>query len=293
MQQILKIILIFMILITLCSSEEKMNYNKLTTEEESIIIHKGTEQPFSGIYVNHKDKGVYSCKKCDAPLYLSDDKFDSRCGWPSFDDEIEGAIKRQIDKDGKRTEILCANCDAHLGHVFTGEQFTDKNIRHCVNSISLNFIPVSEKTVYFAAGCFWGVEHYFKQATGVISTDVGYMGGTKKDPTYHEICSNKTGHAEVVKVVFDQKKTSFEELVKLFFEIHDFTQINRQGPDVGEQYRSEIFYSDEEQRKIAHQVIQLLKNKEESNLIVIYLIVILDKRFFEQPLNLIERLNGR
>ena len=259
----------FLINNTTKSQEKKVKYNKLTAEEERVILHKGTERPNSGKYVNSKENGIYTCKRCDAPLYKSTDKFDSHCGWPSFDDEIPGAVKRVPDADGIRTEILCANCGAHLGHVFSGEGFTSKDIRHCVNSISLNFIPAKKEkmpnaptdTAYFAGGCFWGVELLFQKAAGVVDTRVGYMGGSTKNPTYQQVCNENTGHAETIKVVFDLSKTNFENMARLFFEIHDPTQVDRQGPDVGEQYRSVIFYRNDTQKETSEKLIKILQDK--------------------------------
>jgi len=252
----------------------QMSYNKLTPAEKYVIIDKGTEAPFSGKYLDNKEAGTYLCKRCGAPLYRSSDKFEGNCGWPSFDDEIPGAVKRVPDSDGIRTEIICANCGAHLGHVFTGEGLTDKNIRHCVNSISLVFVPVAKadpndpnnksaqtQKAYFAGGCFWGVDYWLRTAPGVISVHSGYMGGNVKHPTYEQICTGKTGHAETIEVVFDPNKTTYETLAKMFFEIHDPTQRNGQGPDIGPQYRSAIFYTDQQQKEIANRLIDLLRKK--------------------------------
>ena len=243
-----------------------MNYRELTPEEEYVIVHKGTERPFTGEYDNHFEGGTYHCRRCDAPLYRSDDKFDAGCGWPAFDDEIKGAVKRIPDADGRRTEIICSNCGGHLGHVFVGEGLTRKNTRHCVNSISMIFkkeeqMSKSTDTAIFAGGCFWGVEHYFLNKEGVISTKVGYIGGYKENPTYEEVCDGNTGHAEAMQVVFDPAVVSYRELAMLFFEIHDFTQVNRQGPDIGEQYRTEVFYLDDAQKAVIEELFAILKEK--------------------------------
>lgn len=244
----------------------EQNYRKLTPAEELVIVHKGTERPFTGKYNNFFETGTYVCKRCGAPLYRSSDKFKSECGWPSFDGEIKGAVKRVPDPDGMRTEIECANCGAHLGHVFEGEELTPKNTRYCVNSISMDFVPATKKvavadTGIFAGGCFWGVEYYMHTIPGVISTETGYIGGHLKNPTYRDVCSHTTGYAEAVRVVFNPAKTSYEEVAKMFFEIHDPTQVNRQGPDVGDQYRSEVFYLNMEQKVTAEKLIDLLKQK--------------------------------
>ena len=236
--------------------------NELTPEEKRIIDDKGTERPFSGKYNDFYEKGVYLCRRCESPLYRSEDKFKSGCGWPSFDDEIAGSVKRQVDADGRRTEILCENCGGHLGHVFSGEGLTLKDTRHCVNSLSMKFVAEEELGLaVFASGCFWGTEYHLNKVSGVYGTVCGYTGGSVEEPTYRQVCSGDTGHAEAVEVFFDKDKTDFETLCKIFFETHNPTQLNRQGPDVGTQYRSEIFYLNEEQKEISEKLISILKDK--------------------------------
>lgn len=242
----------------------KKNNENLSDFENFVLWNKGTEKPFSGEYNNNFEKGIYVCKNCEIPLYSSSSKFESSCGWPSFDDEIPSAVLRTKDADGFRTEITCAYCGAHLGHVFEGEGYTEKNIRHCVNSVSMKFIPENHKPkinrAIFAAGCFWGVEYLFKKLNGVVDTKVGYIGGKSKNPTYEEVCYKNTGHAEAIEIIYNTSKISYDDLVRYFFEIHDFSQLNRQGPDIGDQYRSEIFYTDEEQKQIAEKIMHQLKD---------------------------------
>jgi peptide methionine sulfoxide reductase msrA/msrB len=259
-------IIYFITMVDESYSQEKLQYYDLTKTESYVINSKGTEAPFTGKYTNSTDKGTYVCKKCGAALYYSTDKFKSDCGWPSFDEEIKGAVTRIPDPDGMRTEIVCANCGAHLGHVFTGEKLTSKNVRHCVNSVSLEFIPAHLEAkryglAIFAGGCFWGVEYFLQKAAGVLSVTSGYTGGHVKNPTYREVCTGNTGHSEAVKIVYDPDKTSYEKLLKLFLEIHDPTQVGGQGPDIGDQYRSEIFYLNDDQKNIAEKNLNLLRGK--------------------------------
>jgi peptide methionine sulfoxide reductase msrA/msrB len=247
-------------------SQEKLNYNELSQEEASVILKKGTEYPYTGKFEKFTEKGTYICKQCGAALYSSSSKFDAHCGWPSFDDEIPGAVRRLPDPDGKRTEIVCNTCGAHLGHVFTGEKFTEKDTRHCVNSVSLDFVPAPVNagrygTAVFAGGCFWGVEYFLQKAPGVVSVESGYTGGWIKNPSYREVSAGNTGHAEAVKIIYDPSKTTYEKLLKLFLEIHDPTQTDRQGPDIGEQYRSEIFYLNNDQKAIAEKNLRILQEK--------------------------------
>ena len=243
---------------------DKTMYKKLTPEEERIIVHKGTEAPFTGKYDKHFEEGVYTCKRCGEELFDSFSKFKSTCGWPSYDDQKAATVTKQPDADGVRTEIICTNCGGHLGHVFTGEGYTPKNTRYSVNSVSLDFVPAQEnqtERAIFASGCFWGTEYHLQKIPGVVSTTVGYTGGRVDNPTYKQVCTDKTGHAEAIEVIYDPSKTSYEKLARLFFETHDFTQLNRQGPDIGTQYRSAVFYLDEKQKGATVKLIETLKQK--------------------------------
>ncbi|AJC49037.1 bifunctional methionine sulfoxide reductase B/A protein [Allofrancisella guangzhouensis] len=237
----------------------------LTPLQYDIIINKSTERPFTGRYNELNCEGAYICRNCATPLFKSDSKFISSCGWPSYDIHIDNNVKQLPDIDGRRTEILCNNCDGHLGHIFHGEGYTQLNTRYCVNSASVDFIPFisfgeTEETI-LAAGCFWGVEYYLKKLDGVLLAESGYCGGDQPYPDYKKVCNGDTGYLEVVRVIFDKGKLSLAEVLKYFFEIHDFEQVDGQGPDIGEQYESAIFYYNDEQRQIASDIKNTLNNK--------------------------------
>ncbi len=249
----MKWLILLLLLVSGCANIENkegisMKYKKnLTAEEHRVLIEKGTEPAFSGDYVDFDKEGNYVCAACGNRLFDSDSKFKSGTGWPSFREAINGSVEFVEDNSlgMKRTEVVCAKCGGHLGHVF--EESYGK--RYCINSIALDFV----ETATFGAGCFWGVQRELDSMDGVVDTTVGYMGGNVDNPAYKQVSSGKTGHAEVVQVMYDPQRVSYKELLEKFYEIHDPTQKNRQGFDIGTQYRSVIFYHTEEQKKLAEE----------------------------------------
>lgn len=236
----------------------------LTPQQKQILHDKGTETAFTGNYIDSEQRGSYLCRQCGLALFRADTQFIASCGWPSFDEHLAHNVKQLPDIDGRRIEIVCTRCAGHLGHVFTGEGYTDKNKRYCVNSVSIEYVAdqtvLDTEEAILAAGCFWGVQYLLDQCDGILLTEVGYTGGEQQQPSYEDVCAKPTGHLEAVRVVFDSAKTTYQDIIRLFFEIHDFTQSNGQGPDIGSQYLSAIFYYNEQQKQIAQTVISELKD---------------------------------
>ncbi len=237
---------------------------RLSDEQYRILRKSGTEAAFCGTLLDNKMQGVYACAGCGLPLFSSDAKFNSGTGWPSFFQPIAaGNVAEKPDHSYGmvRTEIECARCGGHLGHVFPdGPKPT--GMRHCLNSESLTFTEKSDlaslgevSRVVVAGGCFWCVEAVFEQLKGVYAVESGYIGGDDSVTDYKSVTTGTTGHAEAVRITYDPKVISYEELLKVHFATHDPTTLNRQGADVGTQYRSAIFYKDAEEKAIAEAFI--------------------------------------
>ena len=248
----------------------------LSEEEQRVLLKQGTEPAFCGNLLDNKQEGAYLCRLCELPLFGSDAKFDSGTGWPSFFQPVDRAhvgLKSDTSLGSQRTEIVCNRCGGHLGHVFNDAPGTPTGLRFCLNSASLQFLakgdeppagakPVATAEAYFAGGCFWGVEDHFQRFPGVINAVSGYQGGSADEPTYKQVCSGMTGHAETVRVTYDPAAASYRELLEWFFTLHNPTTLNRQGPDVGTQYRSAIFAADQEQYEAAKSYVAELQQTE-------------------------------
>jgi len=233
----------------------------LTSEQFTITREQGTEQPFTHDFHNLKENGIFICLSCNNPLFSKDTKFDSGTGWPSFFKPYsKKSITVSTDNSAgmSRDEVSCARCDAHLGHVFNdGPQ--PNGLRYCMDGVALKFIPEQKlEKVVFAQGYFWCTEHIFEAIKGVKEVVSGYSGGNEVNPTYQEVGSGSTGHAEAIQVIYDPSKISYEQLLKVYFNSGDISQVNGQGNDIGKQYRSIIFYNNPEQKKTAENFIKKL-----------------------------------
>lgn len=241
----------------------------LGSDEYHILREKGTEAPFTGKWLMHDEKGTYVCNGCGHKLFSSSMKFDSDCGWPSFDSELAGnriTKKEDVSHGMVRTEIMCSNCGGHLGHLFDDGP-TETGMRYCVNSLSIDFRPdddvlMQQDTVVLGGGCFWCIEAVYLEMKGILSVAPGYAGGTLPSPSYDDVCTGETGHAEVVQLVFDPQITSLEDILRVFFEIHDPTTTDRQGADLGSQYRSVVFFRNNTQMAVIQNMIRELDNSK-------------------------------
>lgn len=256
------------------------HFKHLNKKEKNILKYKGTEKPFSGEYNDFFNAGVFVCRACENPLYESNTKFDSGCGWPSFDEEKKNAIKRYKDLSlgRERTEICCAKCDGHLGHVFFGEKITTKNTRHCVNSLSIKFKKyTSLQQATFGAGCFWKLDNIFRKKKGVYLSQTGYMGGRLENATYQDVCSGKTKHFKVVNIHFDKEIINYKELLNIFWSNYNNTSLNTQKSEKENQYKSVIFYHNNQQKE---EVIQSIKRYQQKYQKPVLTEIILKKEFY-------------